>query len=66
MIRFYAPDAADTGRLPESDSGHAVRVLRLRAGDELQAVDGRGHVLICRLADENPRGAAVDIVGIAD
>ena len=37
MIRFYAPDAADTGRLPESDSGHAVRVLRLRAGDELQA-----------------------------
>ena len=66
MIRFYAPDAADTGRLPESDSGHAVRVLRLRAGDELQAVDGRGHVLTCRLADENPRGAAVDIVGIAD
>ena len=48
MIRFYAPDAADTGRLPESDSGHAVRVLRLRAGDELQAVDGRGHVLTCR------------------
>ena len=66
MIRFYAPDAADTGRLPESDSGHAIRVLRLHAGDELQTVDGRGHVLTCRLADENPRGAAVDIVGIAD
>ena len=53
MIRFYAPDAADTGRLPESDSGHAIRVLRLHAGDELQTVDGRGHVLTCRLADEN-------------
>lgn len=66
MIRFYAPDAADTGRLPESDSGHAIRVLRMHAGDLLQAVDGRGHVLTCRLADENPRGAAVDIVNIVD
>lgn len=42
MIRFYAPGLPDDTVLPESDSGHAVRVLRLHEGDTLQAVDGRG------------------------
>lgn len=66
MIRFYAPDIADTHTLPESDSGHAVRVLRMHAGDELQVVDGRGHVYTCRLADENHHRAAVHIVEVRD
>lgn len=30
MIIFYAPDIETTLTLPESDSQHAVRVLRLR------------------------------------
>ena len=66
MIRFYAPDIATTHTLPESDSGHAVRVLRMRAGDELQVVDGQGHVYTCRLMDENHHHATVDIVGVTD
>lgn len=64
MIRFYAPDILDTGRLPETDSGHAVRVLRMHAGDPLLAVDGRGNVYHCVLADENAHHAAVDIVSV--
>lgn len=42
---FYAPpDAVDGERivLPESESRHAVRVLRMREGDELVVVDGAG------------------------
>lgn len=62
MIRFYAPDITTTHALPESDSGHAVRVLRMHAGDELQVVDGRGNVYTCRLLDENNRHAAVEIL----
>lgn len=62
MIRFYAPEIQTTLTLPEADSGHAVRVLRLRAGDELQAVDGRGNLFRCRLLDENHRHAAVEIL----
>ena len=62
MIRFYAPDIAQTHTLPESDSGHAVRVLRMHAGDSLQVVDGRGNVYTCRLLDENHHHATVDIV----
>lgn len=66
MIRFYAPDILETGCLPESDSGHAIRVLRMHVGDKLMAVDGRGHVYSCRLADENARHAAVDIVAVTE
>ena len=34
MIQFYSPDILDTLRLPESDSRHAVRVLRMTEGDD--------------------------------
>ena len=62
MIRFYAPDIDTTGLLPEGESEHAVRVLRRRPGDEVEAVDGKGTLFRCRLLDDNHRGAAVEIV----
>lgn len=66
MIRFYAPDVDRTGMLPADESAHAVRVLRHRVGDVIEAVDGRGHLLSCRLVDADPRGAAVEVLEVAD
>ena len=60
MIRFYAPDIASTWKLPESESGHAVRVLRHKPGDVLEVVDGLGNLYICRLVGDNPKGATVE------
>ena len=42
--RFYCPELKEHGpwALPEQEAQHAVRVLRMNAGDELQAFDGRG------------------------
>lgn len=62
MIRFYAPDINTACLLPEGESGHAVRVLRRRSGDEVEAVDGNGTLYRCRLLDDNHRGAAVEIM----
>ncbi len=42
MHLFYTPDIADTLILPEVESGHCVRVLRLTEGDEIGLIDGRG------------------------
>lgn len=39
---FYVPNAASAGELPDEEAKHAVRVLRLQAGDELLLVDGAG------------------------
>ncbi len=41
---FYAPDAAETAELPADEANHALKVLRLKAGDELLLMDGRGHI----------------------
>lgn len=40
---FYAPDIEQTNFLPEEESQHAVKVLRLQEGDPVELVDGRGN-----------------------
>jgi 16S rRNA (uracil1498-N3)-methyltransferase len=53
---FYAPDlSGPTYTLPEDESKHAVRVLRLAAGDAVELVDGRGGVFQAVVADDNPK-----------
>lgn len=62
MIRFYAPDILSAGILPEDESGHCVRVLRMREGSEIETVDGCGHAYTCRITDANPRGVLLEIL----
>ena len=40
---FYAPDAATATELPQDEAMHAMRVLRLRSGDEMMLMDGKGN-----------------------
>lgn len=62
MIQFYSPDIETTLSLPESDSAHCCRVLRMQQGDEVVVVDGKGSRFTCRLLDNNSRHTAVEIV----
>ena len=39
---FFVPDAANQNALPHDEAAHAVRVLRLREGDEIFLIDGMG------------------------
>lgn len=39
---FYAPEADKTLELPIEEAKHALRVLRMNAGDEMYLMDGRG------------------------
>ncbi|NPD92204.1 16S rRNA (uracil(1498)-N(3))-methyltransferase [Xylanibacter muris] len=39
---FYVPDADILSELPEDEARHALRVLRLAAGDEIMLMDGKG------------------------
>lgn len=66
MIQFFAPDITETLQLPESDSRHAVRVLRMNEGDTLQVIDGRGHAYTCRLTDAHSKHASVEILTCTD
>ena len=40
---FYVPEAETLTELPAEEAGHAVKVLRLKAGDELMIMDGVGN-----------------------
>lgn len=39
---FYVPDADSQTELPEEEARHALRVLRMGMGDELNLMDGKG------------------------
>lgn len=62
MHRFYAPDIAETIVLPETESQHAVRVLRLVEGDEIEVVDGLGHLYRCRISLAHSKKCGVEII----
>lgn len=62
MIRFYAPDILSTGVLPADESGHCIRVLRRRVGDDVEVVDGKGNLYKCRIIADDHRSAALEIV----
>lgn len=65
MIQFFAPDILSTLTLPESDSGHCVRVLRMREGDPIEVIDGCGHRYSCRIAVAHPKHTVVEIIETA-
>ena len=43
MRFFYVPNVQDNGELPEEEAMHALRVLRLKSGDEIMLTDGTGN-----------------------
>lgn len=66
MIRFYAPEIETRLVLPESDSQHAIRVLRMKQGDHLEAIDGRGHLFECVIVDPHSKHTGVEIISRTD
>ena len=63
MHLFYTPDiTAETYTLSEEESKHSIRVLRLRIGDKLVLIDGKGGWYNAVIKDDNPKSCMVEIV----
>lgn len=62
MIQFFSPDIAQTLTLSEEDSAHCCRVLRMKEGDRIQVVDGRGNVYQCVITGAHQKHTTVEIV----
>ena len=62
-IPFYGLKLPDSDQiiLSEVESRHCVKVLRYKHGDEVQVLDGRGHLYDCRIFDDNLRECTLDI-----
>ena len=58
---FYAPEIEATHELPAEEAAHAVRVLRMKEGDDLMATDGRGNFYDCTITLASNKHCRVNI-----
>jgi 16S rRNA (uracil1498-N3)-methyltransferase len=66
MNIFYTPELDDqkTYTLNESESKHAIRVLRLKHGDILTLVNGIGTFFDATIISDNPKKCEVEITNV--
>lgn len=63
MELFYAYEVSGGMCLLDAEeSGHCVRVLRHRAGDGIDVIDGLGTLYHCELTDDSPKGASARVL----
>lgn len=63
MQLFYTPNIpALVFQLDETESKHAVRVLRLISGDHIQLIDGKGNFHEAVIKDAHPKRCQVQII----
>ncbi len=62
MSLFYVPDIADSWELSQEEAAHAIRVLRLQAGDKLEITDGAGSLYPTRVASVQGKHCYVEPV----
>ena len=63
MELFYSRDIeGGICRLDQDESGHCIKVLRHRAGDEISVIDGCGTLYRCRITSDSPKGVEAMVV----
>ena len=62
MPLFYAPHIETNPVLPEEESEHAIRVLRLNEGDEVSITDGKGFFYRAIITHAHPKRCEVNII----
>ena len=62
MQLFYAPDIATNPLLPEEESRHCTKVLRLTVDDTLMLTDGKGSFYRAVIAEPHPKYCRVTVV----
>ena len=67
MQIFYAPDIVnDIYILDEKESRHSVRVLRMKKGDQVSLIDGKGNLYEGLITDPDPKGCSIKILNVKE
>ena len=53
-------------RLDQDESGHCIKVLRHRAGDEISVIDGCGTLFRCRITVDSPKSVEAMVLSSED
>ena len=62
MHVFYTPDIQNRAELPAEEAAHAIRVLRLQAGDEVTLTDGKGNFYRAEISVASNKRCLVNIL----
>lgn len=63
MQLFYVPNISGAEViLDETESKHAIRVLRLQKGNPVEIIDGAGGFYTARITDANPKKCRLNII----
>lgn len=62
MHVFYTPDIQTRAELPEEEAAHALRVLRLQAGDEVTLTDGKGNFYRAEISTASNKRCLVNVL----
>ncbi len=64
MQLFYCKDITPNAfcTLDAEESRHAVRVLRLREGDELNVTDGKGNLYTCQIVEASDKACSIQSI----
>lgn len=68
MNLFYIPEITPDAKeitLSEEESKHACRVLRLKNGDKITLLDGRGGTYLAEITEDHPKHCTVRILEYA-
>ncbi|MEJ6777676.1 MAG: 16S rRNA (uracil(1498)-N(3))-methyltransferase [Crocinitomicaceae bacterium] len=67
MRLFYDPNISPKYhkyRLSEEESKHVVRVLRMKTGDEIGILNGKGSLYTCEIVVDNPKRCDLKVNGV--
>jgi len=62
MHQFYAPDIEQTLLLPEEESLHCTKVLRLTGGTPISISDGKGNRFVANIVHAHPKQTLIEFV----
>lgn len=63
MLLFYTPDLQGlTYRLNNEESKHCIKVLRLKEGDLVHLIDGKGSLFEAKITDANHKACVLQII----
>ena len=63
MELFFSRDiSGGICRLDQDESGHCIKVLRHRSGDEISVIDGSGTLYRCRITSDSSKGVEAAVI----
>jgi 16S rRNA (uracil1498-N3)-methyltransferase len=67
MQLFYSPEIGDENNfLPEDESTHCVKVLRLKEKSKIQIIDGKGHFYTAEITVAHPKKCEFKILTVSE